>query len=144
MPSINLAIVVHEIPTYLGAKPVQQWLHPVLPRKATAIKVEGEKLLKVGFIYPIPLIDWVSNIIPVTKKEGFLLNIAISIACVLMTIILLPLLIKSSMNVLGVILFHAWMVFLAVTRLKSHPPISIKRPLSVPGALSLTKIFLFV
>jgi len=32
--------------------------------------VEVEKLLKVGFIYPIPLTDCVSNIGPVTKKQG--------------------------------------------------------------------------
>jgi hypothetical protein len=26
--------------------------------------------LKSGFIYPVPLTEWVSNIIPVTKKQG--------------------------------------------------------------------------
>jgi hypothetical protein len=26
--------------------------------------------LKAGFIYPIPLTDWVSNIVPVNKKQG--------------------------------------------------------------------------
>jgi len=40
----------------------------VHPRKAASIKAEAEKLLKVGFIYPIPLMDWVSNIVPVAKK----------------------------------------------------------------------------
>ena len=40
------------------------------PRKAPAIKTEIEKLLKVGFIYPIPLTEWVSNPIPVDKKQG--------------------------------------------------------------------------
>lgn len=33
------------------------------------IKVEVEKLLNVGFIYPIPLNEWVSNIVLVTKKH---------------------------------------------------------------------------
>ena len=33
-------------------------------------KAKVEKLLHAGFIYPIPLIDWVSNIVPVTKKQG--------------------------------------------------------------------------
>lgn len=70
MPSIDPSIVVHEIPTYSGAKPVFQRLRPVHPRKAAAIKAEVEKLLKAGFIYPIPLTDWVSNIFPVTKKQG--------------------------------------------------------------------------
>ena len=70
MPGIDPSIVEHEIPTYPGAKPVHQRLHPVHPRKAAAIKAEVEKLLKAGFIYPIPLTDWVSNIVPVTKKQG--------------------------------------------------------------------------
>eukprot|EP00253_Pinus_taeda_P029891 PITA_29891 len=70
MPGIDPSIVVHEIPTYLGAKPVRQHLCPVHPQQAAAIKAEAEKLLKVGFIYSIPLIDWVSNIVPVTKKQG--------------------------------------------------------------------------
>ena len=55
MPGIDPSIVVHKIPTYPGAKPVFQRLCPVHPRKAAAIKDEVEKLLKVGFIYPIPL-----------------------------------------------------------------------------------------
>eukprot|EP00253_Pinus_taeda_P006813 PITA_06813 len=70
MPGIDPSIVVHEIITYPGAKPVRQRLRQVHPRKAAAIKAEVEKLLKVGFIYPIPLTDWVSNIVPVTKKQG--------------------------------------------------------------------------
>jgi len=70
MPSIDPSIVVHEIPTYLDVKPVRQCLRPVHPRKATTIKGEVEKLLKVGFIYLIPLTDWVSDIVPVTKKQG--------------------------------------------------------------------------
>ena len=57
MLGIDPSIVVHEIPTYPGAKPVHQCLRPVHPRKAAAIKAEVEKLLKAGFIYPIPLTD---------------------------------------------------------------------------------------
>ena len=68
MPGIDPSIVVHEIITYPGAKPVRQRLRPVHPRKAAAIKEKVEKLLKAGFIYPIPLTDWVSNIVPVNKK----------------------------------------------------------------------------
>ena len=40
------------------------------PKKAPAIKVEIEKLLKSGFIYPVPLTEWVSNPVPVDKKQG--------------------------------------------------------------------------
>ena len=40
------------------------------PRKAPAIKAEIEKLLKASFIYPIPLTEWVSNLILVDKNQG--------------------------------------------------------------------------
>jgi hypothetical protein len=33
-------------------------------------KAEVEKLLKSGFIYPVPLMEWVSNLVPVAKKQG--------------------------------------------------------------------------
>eukprot|EP00253_Pinus_taeda_P003762 PITA_03762 len=57
MPGIDPAIVVHEIKTYPDAKPVRQRLRQIHPRKAAVIKAEVEKLLKAGFIYPIPLMD---------------------------------------------------------------------------------------
>jgi hypothetical protein len=55
MPGINPKIVEHEITTYPDAKPVRQKLRRVNPKKAAAIKIEVEKLLKAGFIYPIHL-----------------------------------------------------------------------------------------
>jgi hypothetical protein len=70
MSGIDPAIVVHEIKTYPGAKPVRQRLRPVHPRKAAAIKLEVEKLLKAGFIYPVALTEWVSNPVPIDKKGG--------------------------------------------------------------------------
>jgi hypothetical protein len=70
MPGIDPKIVEHEITTYPDAKPVRQKLHPVNPRKATAIKVEVEKTAQSGFIYPIHLTQWVSNPVSVNKKQG--------------------------------------------------------------------------
>ena len=72
MPGIDPSIVVHEIKTYPTAKPVRQKLRQVHPRKATAIKAEIEKLLKAGFIYHVPLTEWVSNVVPINKKQGTL------------------------------------------------------------------------
>ena len=40
------------------------------PRKAPAIEAEIENLLKSGFIYPVPLTEWLSNPILVNKKQG--------------------------------------------------------------------------
>ena len=68
MPGIDPSIVVHDIKAYPTAKPVRQKLWQVHPRKDEAIKDEVEKLLKAGFIYPVPLTNWVSNIVPVAKE----------------------------------------------------------------------------
>ena len=45
-------------------------MRQIHPRKAVVIKAEVEKLLRAGFNYPIPLTDWVSNIVHVNKKQG--------------------------------------------------------------------------
>ena len=70
MPGIDPSIVQHEIKTYENANPIRQNLRLVNPRKATTIKAEVEKLLKVGFIYPVPLTDLVSNLVPIDKRQG--------------------------------------------------------------------------
>ena len=70
IPGIDPHIVEHEIKTYPIGKPVRQHLHAVNPRKVPTIKAKIEKLLKVDFIYPVPLTKWVSNPILVDKKQG--------------------------------------------------------------------------
>lgn len=70
MSGIDPRIVKHEIPTYAHSKPIIRKLRPINLKKVVAIKDEVEKLLKVGFIYPIHLIEWVSNRFPVTKNLG--------------------------------------------------------------------------
>ena len=60
IPGIDPCIVKHEIRTYPDAKLVRQRLSVMNTRKALAMKSEIEKLLKAGFIYPIP----------VDKKKG--------------------------------------------------------------------------
>jgi hypothetical protein len=55
---------------YPNAKPVRQKLCLVNPKKVAAINIEVEKLPKEGFIYPIHLTQWVSNPVPVNKKQG--------------------------------------------------------------------------
>ena len=70
MPGIDPSIVEHEIWTYPDAKLVQQNLRLVNLCKAVAMKAKVEKLLKACFIYPIALTKWVSNPVPVDKKQG--------------------------------------------------------------------------
>ena len=70
MLDIDPWIVEHGIKTYPNVKPARQKLKVVNPRKAPAIKAKIEKLLNVGFIYPVPLTKWVSNPVAVNKKDG--------------------------------------------------------------------------
>ena len=70
MSGIDPSIVEHVLKSYRNVKPVQQKLRPVNLKKFVAIKVEVEKLLKDGFIYPVPLTKWVSNPVQVNKKQG--------------------------------------------------------------------------
>ena len=69
MRGIDTSIVEHTINMYPVVKPVCQWLRPFHPKKDTTIKAEVEKLLCASFIYPILLIEWVSNIVPIMKKQ---------------------------------------------------------------------------
>ena len=68
MSGIVPSIVVHKIKAFPTAKPVMKKLRQVHPQKAASIKAEIEKLLKERFIYPIPLTEWVLNVVPVNKK----------------------------------------------------------------------------
>lgn len=68
MLGIDPSIVQHEIKMYKNAKPIRQKLRLINRWKVAAIKAKVEKLLKVGFIYPVPLTEWVSNPVPVDKK----------------------------------------------------------------------------
>jgi hypothetical protein len=72
IPGTDPRIVENEIMTYPNAKPIRKNLHPINPRKAIAIKAEVEKLLKDGFIYPIQLTQWVSNLVPVNKNKSMI------------------------------------------------------------------------
>eukprot|EP00253_Pinus_taeda_P009010 PITA_09010 len=69
---IDSSTVEHKIKMYPDVKPVRQWLWQVHPKKAAAIKAEVAKLLHAGFIYSVPLTDWVSNIVLVMKKQGMI------------------------------------------------------------------------
>ena len=70
MPGIDPRFIKHEIKMYLDAKLGWQCFHVLNLRKAPAIKDEIEKLLKASFIYHVPLTEWVSNLVPVDKKQG--------------------------------------------------------------------------
>jgi hypothetical protein len=70
MPDLDPSIVEHRIDTWPDVTPVRQKQRPLHPSKAVAIKAEIDKLCVVMFIYPITYTSWVSNPLPVNKKQG--------------------------------------------------------------------------
>ena len=70
MLGIDSSIVEHEIKMYPDVKLVGHWLQPIHLKKDATTEEEVEKPLWAGFIYPIPLTDWVSNTLPIMKKQG--------------------------------------------------------------------------
>ena len=69
MFGIDPSIVEHDIKTYPDENLVRHNLRPANLRKVASIKAENEKLLDTNFIYHIRLTEWVSNLVPVDKKE---------------------------------------------------------------------------
>jgi hypothetical protein len=142
MPGINPSIVVHEIKTYPGIKPVQQKLHPVHPKKTVAIKEEVEKLLKYGFIYPVPLTEWVSNIVWSLRNKGPFVSaliIGILTRLVQKTITPHPSSTKSLIIALVALFSLSWMDSQDTTRLTFYLLINIRQPSSARGELSPIK-----
>ena len=69
MPGLDPRLVVHALNVDLGVKPIQpaRVFHTDVE---THITQEVKKLLVAGFIKPIQHPKWLSNIIPVKKKNG--------------------------------------------------------------------------
>uniref|UniRef100_A0A2N9GKK5 Integrase catalytic domain-containing protein n=1 Tax=Fagus sylvatica TaxID=28930 RepID=A0A2N9GKK5_FAGSY len=68
--SINLTLVAHSLNVEPGAKPIVQPMRTFHPKVEAQISQKVKKLLAAGFIKPIQHLRWLSNIIPVKKKNG--------------------------------------------------------------------------
>ena len=122
--------MVHEIKTYPTAKPVRKKIGQVHIWKAAAIKAEIGKLLKARFIYPVPLTEWVSNVVPVNKKQGTI-RVCIDFrdlnkACHKDNFPT-PHIDQIIDNCVEVSSSHLWMAFLGTIRLRYYPSISTRR-----------------
>src|SRR3954469_14342720 len=69
MPGLDPKVAVHRLNIKEGAKPVKQPQRRFRPDIMDAIKQEIRKLIDSGFIREKQHPDWVSNIVPVTKKN---------------------------------------------------------------------------
>jgi hypothetical protein len=61
-------IFQHISPLREEAKPVKQKIRMMNPKMKPLVKIELEKLKKVGIIYPIGHLDWISNLVIFRKK----------------------------------------------------------------------------
>lgn len=70
MPGIDSDIMQHYIPTNPTKKPIKQKLRRLKPEWALKVKEEVTKQLDVGFLQVVEYPEWLSNIVPVPKKDG--------------------------------------------------------------------------
>ena len=70
MPSLDPGLVVHSLNVDPGVKPVVQPARVFHTNVEAQITQEVKKLLAAGFVKPIQHPKWLSNIMPVKKKNG--------------------------------------------------------------------------
>ncbi|RVW64270.1 Retrovirus-related Pol polyprotein from transposon 17.6 [Vitis vinifera] len=70
MPGLDPSIVQHHLPILPHARPVKQKLRRLHPRWSLQVKEEIQKQLSVGFISVVKYPEWLSNVVPVPKKDG--------------------------------------------------------------------------
>ena len=70
MPSLDPRLVVHFVNVNLGVRPIVQPARVFHTKVEAQIIQEVKKLLTAGFIKPIQHPKWLSNIVPVKKKNG--------------------------------------------------------------------------
>ena len=70
MPGLDPGLVVHSLNVDLGTRSVVQLARVFHTEVEAQIIHEVKKLLTVGFIKPIQHPKWLSNIVPVKKKNG--------------------------------------------------------------------------
>ncbi|XP_073120324.1 uncharacterized protein [Henckelia pumila] len=70
MPGLDPNVVVHHLAVKKGSRPIKQAQRRFRPELIPPIKTEINKLIEVGFIREVKYPTWISNIVPVKKKNG--------------------------------------------------------------------------
>ncbi|GKV03063.1 hypothetical protein SLEP1_g15430 [Rubroshorea leprosula] len=70
MPGLDRELVEHKLPINKGYKSYKQPSRRMSPKVILKVKEEVERLHKVGFIRTARYSKWLSNIVPVVKKNG--------------------------------------------------------------------------
>jgi hypothetical protein len=70
LPGLSTKLVEHRLPIKEGFLPFQQAPRRMALDIILKVKEEIEKLVRAGFIRPARYVEWLSNIVPVIKKNG--------------------------------------------------------------------------
>jgi hypothetical protein len=69
MPGLSRELVEHRLPIKACFRPYKQGAWNFKPEIIRRVKEEVDRLLQAWFIQPCCYADWVSNIVPVEKKN---------------------------------------------------------------------------
>ena len=69
MPGLSRDLVEHRLPIKTSFRPYKQLVRQFNPIIYDQIKAEINRLLDAGFIQSCCYADWISNIVPVEKKD---------------------------------------------------------------------------
>jgi hypothetical protein len=69
MPGLSWELVEHRLPIKQGSRPYRQPAQNFSQEIVVKIKEEVERLLKANFVQPCRYTEWVSNMVPVEKKN---------------------------------------------------------------------------
>jgi hypothetical protein len=69
MPGLSRDLAEHHFPNRPGFKPYKQPRRNFNPNIYVRVKEEINRLLDAKFIRPCRYADWISNIVPIEKKE---------------------------------------------------------------------------
>ena len=77
MPGLSRDLVEHHLPIKVGFRPYKQPARHFNPVIYDRIKAEINHLLDVGFIRSCCYADWISNIVPIEKKDSANIRVCI-------------------------------------------------------------------
>ncbi|KAK1653827.1 hypothetical protein QYE76_071632 [Lolium multiflorum] len=70
MPGLDRSIIEHRLPLKKGFRPFQQRARQMKAEILVEVKKEIQKMLDAGFIRPCRYVEWISNVVPVEKRDG--------------------------------------------------------------------------
>jgi hypothetical protein len=69
MPGLSRELVEHRLPIKASFRPFKQGARNIKPDVVERVKEEVDQLMQARFIQPCHYADWVSNIVPVERKN---------------------------------------------------------------------------